>query len=179
MFYVQQNIEKKGEIYVNEEQRTIMQHMRNIGNATKRHIDRYFDSKKQLENLSCSGGWILSRVFESEHFGEPLYQRDFETEFGITRSTASKVLSGLEKKGLIRRAGVSHDARLKQIRLTEKSNAISQSIFSETRALERKLEEGFTPDELDTLFSFFERIENNLAAADEEAALRQEQQAAH
>ncbi len=161
-----------------DDQKTIMRHMRNIGNATKRHIDRYFDSKKQLENLSCSGGWILSRVFESEHFGVPLYQRDFEVEFGITRSTASKVLSGLEKKGLIRRAGVSHDARLKQIKLTEKSNAISRSIFSETKALEEKLERGFSRDELNTLFSYLERIENNLAAADEEAARREKEKGA-
>lgn len=175
MFYVQQKIYSKEVRRVLDEQRTIMQHMRNIGNATKRHIDRYFDSKKQLENLSCSGGWILSRVFESEHFGEPLYQRDFETEFGITRSTASKVLSGLEKKGLIRREGVSHDARLKQIRLTEKSDAISRSIFSETIALEEKLERGFSAEELKTFFSYLERVENNLAAADEEAARRQEQ----
>lgn len=158
---------------MNDEQKTIMQHMRSIGNATKRHIDRYFDSKRQLDNLSCSGGWILSRVFESEHFGVPLYQRDFENEFGITRSTASKVLSGLEKKGLIRREGVTHDARLRQILLTEKSNAISQNIFRETRALEEKLERGFTSEELDTLYSFFERIENNLAEADKEAALRE------
>lgn len=158
-----------------DDRKTIMQHMRNIWNATKRHIDRYFDSKKQLENLSCSGGWILSRVFENEHFGTPMFQRDIENEFSITRSTASKVLSGLEKKGLIRRAGVSHDARLKQIRLTEKSDAISRSIFGETRELEEKLERGFSAEELETLFGYLERIENNLAAADEEAARRQEQ----
>lgn len=163
---------------MSEEQRTIMQHMRSIGNATKRHIDRYFDSKKQLDNLSCSGGWILSRVFESEHFGVPLYQRDFENEFGITRSTASKVLSGLEKKGLIRREGVTHDARLKQILLTERSTEISQNIFRETRELDQKLERGFTAEELETLYSFFERIENNLAAADKEAALREKEKEA-
>ncbi len=163
---------------MNDDQRTIMQHMRSIGNATKRHVDRYFDSKKQLDNLSCSGGWILSRVFESEHFGEPLYQRDFETEFGITRSTASKVLSGLEKKGLIRRAGVSGDGRLKKILLTEKSNEISRNIFSETRELEEKLERGFTSEELETLYGFFERIENNLAAAEKEAAQREKEKEA-
>lgn len=163
---------------MNDEQKTIMQHMRSIGNATKRHIDRYFDSKRQLDNLSCSGGWILSRVFESEHFGVPLYQRDFESEFGITRSTASKVLSGLEKKGLIRREGVAGDARLKRIALTEKSNAISQSIFRETTEFEEKLERGFTNEELNTLFGFFERIEKNLAEADKEAALREKEKGA-
>lgn len=158
---------------MNDEQKTIMQHMRSLGNATKRHIDRYFDSTKQLENLSCSGGWILSRVFESERFGTPLYQRDFENEFGITRSTASKMLTGLEQKGLIKRASVTHDGRLKRIMLTEKSNAISQSIFSETRELEKKLERGFTMQELETLYNFFERIEQNLAAADKEAAQKE------
>ncbi len=163
---------------MNDEQKTIMQHMRSICNATKRHIDRYFDSKKQLDNLSCSGGWILSRVFESEHYGVPLYQRDFENEFGITRSTASKMLTGLEQKGLIRRAGVTSDGRLKQILLTDKSNKISQSIFGETRELEKKLERGFSAQELETLYGFFERIEHNLAAADKDAAQREKEKEA-
>lgn len=158
---------------MNDEQKMIMQHIRSIGNATMRHIDRYFDSKKQLDNLSCSGSWILARVFESEHSGTPLFQRDFENEFGITRSTASKMLTGLEQKGLITRAGVTHDGRLKQILLTERSKAISQSIHTETSALEEKLERGFSTEELDMLFGFFERIEHNLAAAGEEAAQKE------
>lgn len=158
---------------MNGEQKTIMRHIRGIGNATMRHIDRYFESKKRLDNLSCSGGWILSRVFESEREGKAMFQRDFENEFGITRSTASKMLTGLEKKGLITRENVERDGRLKRILLTEKSKEISECIHAETLALEHKLERGFSDEELETLFGYLERIQENLAIADNEAAQRE------
>lgn len=160
---------------MNKDQKSIMRHIRVIGNATMRHIDRYFESKNQLDKISCSGGWILSRVFESEHEGKTLYQRDFETEFGITRSTASKMLTGLENKGLITRTSVEQDGRLKQILLTEKSKKISREIFDETRALEKKLERGFSEAELNTLYDYLDRIRENITAADNEAAQREKE----
>lgn len=156
-----------------EEQHSIVRHMQILNNAIKRHIDRNFECKKALDKLSGSGGWILSRVFESEHSGKPLYQRDFEQEFGITRSTASKMLSGLEKKGLVQRTKVSSDGRLKRILPTERSKAIGESVYREMSKLEKQLEDDFTPEELETLYSFFERIEKNITAAEKEAAQRE------
>lgn len=153
-----------------EEQRSIMRHMQILNNAIKRHIDRNSECKKELDKLSGSGGWILSRVFESEHNGEPLYQRDFEAEFGITRSTASKMLSGLEDKGLVQRTKVSSDGRLKRILPTERSKEIGESIHREMAELEKQLEDEFTSEELETLYGFFERIEKNITAAESQAA---------
>lgn len=153
-----------------DEQRSIVRHMQILNYAIRRHIDRNFESKKQLDKLSSSSGWILSRVFESEHSKTPLYQRDFEEEFGITRSTASKMLSGLEEKGLVQRTKVSSDGRLKRILPTERSKAIGESIYREMAGLEKQLEADFTPKELETLYGFFERIEKNIAAAETQAA---------
>lgn len=47
------------------------------------------------------------------------YQRDLEAFFKLRRSTVSSQLNTLERKGLLRRVTVSHDARLKQLVLTE------------------------------------------------------------
>ena len=47
-----------------------------------------------------------------------VYQRDLENHFELRRSTVSSSLSVLEKKGLIKRLPVSHDARLKKLVLT-------------------------------------------------------------
>ena len=47
------------------------------------------------------------------------YQRDLEAFFKLRRSTVSSQLNTLERKGLLRRVAVSHDARLKQLVLTE------------------------------------------------------------
>ena len=95
--------------------------LRMLNNAVRRYIDRTSESKTEIDNLTCSNGWIIGHLCESEQLGREVYQRDLEDEFGITRSTASKVLILLEKKGLIARESVSHDARLKKITLTERS----------------------------------------------------------
>ena len=72
-----------------------------------------------LEELSGTNGRIIR--FLSEHENEDVYQRDLEKEFGITRSTASRVITLMAEKGLVTRTGVGHDARLKKLALTEKA----------------------------------------------------------
>lgn len=151
---------------------SILMHLRVLANASRRHIDRHCESKKQLDNLSASGGWILSRVFEMEHMGEAAYQRDLEDDFGITRSTASKLLARLEQKGLIERRGIIQDGRMKRILPTDKSRKIGEDILLEVQGLEDRLERGFSKDELETLCKFFERLEKNLADADREMSER-------
>ena len=54
-----------------------------------------------------------------------VYQKDIESFFKLRRSTVSSQLDTLEKKGLIQRVPVSHDARLKKLVLTEEGLRIS------------------------------------------------------
>lgn len=49
----------------------------------------------------------------------PVFQRDIEREFSITRSTVTNILQLMERKGYIERRSVPQDARLKQLVLTE------------------------------------------------------------
>lgn len=93
-----------------------------LNNAVRRYIDRYAEGKKALDNLTCSNGWIIGYVCEMKERGNDVYQRDLENNFGITRSTTSKVLGLMEKKGLVERVSVSHDARLKKIVPTDRSH---------------------------------------------------------
>ena len=53
------------------------------------------------------------------HRDEPVFQRDIEREFSITRSTVTNILQLMERKGYIQRLSVPQDARLKQLVLTE------------------------------------------------------------
>ena len=45
----------------------------------------------------------------------PVFQRDIENVFGLSRSTATGILQLLEKNGIIRRESVASDARLKSL----------------------------------------------------------------
>lgn len=142
--------------------------LRLLNNAVRRYIDRYAEGKKALDSLSCSNGWIIGYVCEMRECGRDVYQRDLENNFGITRSTASKVLGLMEKKGLIERVSVSHDARLKMIVPTEKSIEIGRFIKNDNEKLELQLKKGFSPQELEQLYGYLERIQSNIDAAEKD-----------
>jgi DNA-binding MarR family transcriptional regulator len=62
-------------------------------------------------------GWILRYLYSRR--GQPVYQRDIERDFAITRSTVTNILQLMERKGYIRRESVPEDARLKRLELTD------------------------------------------------------------
>lgn len=145
-----------------EETKNIGIRFRMINNAIRRYIDRNSDLKKEIDNVTCSNGWIIGHLCRMESLGRDVYQRDFETDFGITRSTVSKVLKLLEKKGMIERKAVSHDGRMKKIVLTDKSREIGRQMHEQGEKAEAQLTNGFTSEELTTLCGFLDRIQANM-----------------
>lgn len=139
--------------------------LRKLNNAIRRYLDRNSEIMRELDNLTCSNKWIMGYLFEAEEEGRDVFQRDLEQNFGITRSTVSKVLSLLEKKELIKRESVSHDARLKKLVLTEKSRELGREMRREGEEMDKKLRSGFSSEEIALLCSFIQRMQNNLNCA--------------
>lgn len=71
-----------------------------------------------VEAVTPMHGWIMEYLYR--HSETPVFQRDIEREFSITRSTVTNILQLMERKGYITRQSVEQDARLKQLVLTEK-----------------------------------------------------------
>ena len=61
--------------------------------------------------------WVADYLFDMNQQGRVVFQKDIEAEFSINRATASKMLSLMEKKHLIKRTNDVNDSRLKQIEL--------------------------------------------------------------
>lgn len=114
-----------------------------------------------MEDVSGTNGRIIR--FLADHENEDVYQRDLEREFGITRSTASRVLSLMEQKELIIRSGVAHDARLKKLTLTEKAQGYSDVMRRNAREMNVRLLKGFTEEEAQQLYAYLERLQENLS----------------
>lgn len=57
---------------------------------------------------------LLLTIYE-----EPLIQRDVAAALGVTRSVVSKLVTVLEKLGLVRRKGIEGDKRLRLVTLTD------------------------------------------------------------
>lgn len=98
----------------------------------------------------------------SEHTDRDIYQKDLESEFGITRSTASRVLRLMEQKGLVERQSVPQDARLKKLVLTERSRRLVQEMCQTGMTIDTRTLRGFSPDEVQTLYGFLDRMFRNL-----------------
>ena len=139
--------------------------LRKLNNAIRRYLDHNSAIMRELDNLTCSNKWIMGYLFEAEEEGRDVFQRDLEQNFGITRSTVSKVLKLLEKKELIKRESVSHDARLKKLVLTEKSRELGREMRREAEEMDKRLRSGFSPEEIELMCSFIKRMQNNIFSA--------------
>ena len=138
----------------------IGQELRSLNNMIRRYF-QFSCHKKEIETITGNNGWIIGYL--AENAGRDIYQKDLEDHFTITRSTASKVLNLMERKGLIQRQAVAQDARLKKIVLTEKAWKFKQLMREDAERMERTLIGGFTEKEVEELYSYLQRMKANIA----------------
>lgn len=139
--------------------------IRTLNNMLRRQME---NSKSFLDDQRITGANGLIISYLAEHEDQEVYQKDLEERLGITRSTASKVITLMEEKGYITRESVSHDKRLKRIELTEKSLQIYEKIKKEMKENEKKLVSGFTKEEIHELHDYMDRMKQNIIACQNE-----------
>ncbi len=133
--------------------------LRSLNNAVRRYLEQASAPLFEGDRITCSNAWIIAHLAGAE--GD-VYQKDLEEQFGITRSTISKVLILLEKKDIICRVGVPHDARLKKLQLTEKGEAVAAAMKQNGTKMENALTEGFSDEELAALSGYLKRLKANI-----------------
>ncbi len=133
--------------------------LRSLGNLVMRFIENRARAQS-CDLLTGSNGWILGYLLQNAD--REVYQRELEEEFSITRSTASKVVNLMEKKGLVERKIAEHDARMLKLALTEKAEALALSMRRESEKLSRILTRDFTPAEIEAMYDYIERMKKNL-----------------
>jgi len=128
-----------------------------------RIIRRYMDTnavKSYVDEMTGTHGWALRYFYQNRD--RDIFQRDFEKEFDIRRSTASNILSLMEKNGLILRQSVPHDARLKKITLTQKAVDIHRKVEQAFCKMEEDISRDINQTELDAFFETLGKIKKNL-----------------
>ena len=135
----------------------IMNQLRRL--AGEGDCDQSF-SGMSVPQLAC----LCYLFYHAEEGGSPVYQRDLETCLKLRRSTISSLLNTLEKKSLIQRIPVSHDARLKQLVLTDAGQALGREVLEHFTGLNQVLVADLDPEEQDTLRSLLDKIECGLAS---------------
>lgn len=125
-----------------------------------RRINNISGNRNYITSVSGSNTWIIGYLVMNE--GKDVFQKDLEKKFSIRRSTASKTLQLMEKKGLIRRESVFYDARLKKIILTDKALELHRMIIDDMKNANKIATEGLTDEEINTFLKVTEKMRNNL-----------------
>lgn len=141
-----------------EEKRNFCIEFRNIHNMIKQTLEK--EKPVDLKEATPLHGMIIGYLYEN--YGRDFFQKDLETEFHMRRSTASQILSLMEKNGLIERKSVEHDARLKKIVLTDKAIQIHNSAMKNFTKIENRIQSGLTEEETEVFFSLLDKIKTTL-----------------
>lgn len=92
----------------------------------------------------------------------PVYQRNIESAFGMSRSTATGILQLMERNGLILRESVVTDARLKSLIPTEKAAQLDAQIREMLHQSEKRLTRGLSDEQLELFLKTAAQMSANL-----------------
>ena len=109
-----------------------------------------------------SGPGMFILKFIKDNGKKDIYQRDLEKVLGTTKSTCSKVLSGMEEKGFIKRQSVS-DARFNKICLTPLGEEVVNVADKHMSEFEAKLRVGLSDEQLANFFACIDTLKKNLS----------------
>lgn len=101
---------------------------------------------------------------------DPVFQRDIESVFGLSRSTATGILQLMEKKGIIRRESVPNDARLKSLVPTPRAVKLNAEVSVGLEEMERRLTKGLSSGQVQLFREIAAQMLRNLDEWDRDIA---------
>lgn len=135
-----------------------------VSNAIRRKIEGInIEDKAGLTGGECA---IMGFLLENQNC--PMYQKDVEEEFHIRRSSATRALQAMEKKGIILRQSEVHDGRLKRLVLTERAMEIGRDVGDMIAETEQRMLSGISEKELADFLDICDRICRNVENAEAE-----------
>lgn len=117
--------------------------------------------KNGMDKVTVMHGWIIEYLYD--HPDRDIYQKDLESKFCISRSTATNILKRMEKKGYIERIPVEKDARLKKIILTEKARKIQrQNYIDMNNLVEKQIRKDIPEEDMEKFIRIVWKMKENL-----------------
>lgn len=113
-----------------------------------------------VEAVTPMHGWIMEYLYRNSD--TPVFQRDIEREFSITRSTVTNILQLMERKGYIERQSVPRDARLKRLVLTEEGALLHEKTMHSLHQTDEFVSGLLTPEENAELLRLLNKLREGL-----------------
>jgi DNA-binding MarR family transcriptional regulator len=128
-----------------------------LSNQLRRNADAV-TTRYGGKHFTGTQSFIIGYLEDKAETGVDVFQKDIERDFYISRSTASGILSLMEKKDLIRRVSVPQDARLKKLVLTDKARSISSAIQADLDRIDDRFETALTPEEQERMRRYLNKL---------------------
>lgn len=106
---------------------------------------------------SMALGYLIHASAQDE-----IYVKDLEKYMKIRKSTASELVSRLEKNGYVKTEKSQKDGRLKRLIVTEEGHAAHDRILQFLQEIDDRLVEGLSKEEVDTLVNLLNRLIQNM-----------------
>lgn len=142
-----------------EEEQEITFVLRMLHNQIKLTIHKSLPKAEKAPRTQLQGG-ILGYLYH--HQDRPVYQRDIEKEFRISRATATNALQVMEREELIVRKALDKDGRLKRIQMTEAAYRDHRRLEEHMQMTERRMLEGLSEEEVSQLRRLLGIMQKNL-----------------
>lgn len=142
-----------------EEKKMLGFELRTIHNLTKEIVrkSRPVQDKPPLTQLQAG---IMGYLYR--HQEQPIYQKNIEEEFRVSRATATNTLQVMEKNGLITRSCMDKDARLKRIQITSHALVDHTKVEAHMAMMDQKMLAGISSEEQNELFRLLTIVRGNL-----------------
>lgn len=139
--------------------------LREIHNQIRQIIHKSSPKFEKGPGSQLQGG-ILGYLFH--HRDGPVYQRDLEKEFRISRATATNTLQVMERDSLVVRRAQDRDGRLKRIQMTEEAYQNHRQIEAHMDMVDERMLGGLSEGEVRELRRLLKVVQRNLEELDAE-----------
>jgi len=106
---------------------------------------------------SMALGYLIRASAQDE-----IYVKDLEKYMKIRKSTASELVSRLEKNGYVKTEKSQKDGRLKRLIVTEEGHEAHDRILQFLQEIDDRLVEGLSKEEVDTFVNLLNRLIQNM-----------------
>lgn len=134
-------------------------------NLLSRMVRRRLNATLQGLGITAIQSRVIFYILEHSP-RQPVYQRDIESAFQLSRSTATGILQQLERKGILLRESVEQDARLKSLVPTARAAELNEQVRACLRQTEALLTQGLSEGQVRLFIETAAAMARNLEAED-------------
>ena len=133
-----------------------------IINSTARNMKKQLETKIKIYDITTSQ-WAVLKVLSEE---DNLTQAEVAEKLAADRATTGAVIDKLINKKLVYRNQCENDRRANRVRISDYGQDLAEKICCEAVKCNSRALGGFNDDEIEQLFDYIQRINNNLKKED-------------